>query len=215
MPTARRKLDFIRMAAAPRLVDRVSPVASPELALVDPGLAEELRRSLSPAEHTWLRPRSDVEEYPDATEVEAPQLVSTDEPRVPATRDAEHPDHEEYVVAWAVEPTSPQSRQGEAEHVVDDESIVDLVEPIAAQSRPSNSHYPILPAPEPEAEATNETEAALQRIRERMTEELPASRRKLRRRFTVASGATALCAVGVVAVDVQLQVAQLPGWLHF
>ncbi len=48
-----------------------------------------------------------------------------------------------------------------------------------------------------------------------MTEELPASERKFRRRFTLALGASEACALAVLALDVRLHVAQLPGWLGF
>ena len=178
------------MAAAPGLVIGESSLASPELALVDPWLAAELRRSLRPAENTWLRPRASLAEAPAAIEEDPPlQPVLADE-----TEDAE---------------------SGDAEHLPDYDYTVEVVEQTPAQRKQTSSHYPVLPAPEREEEAIEETDAAFRRIREPLTEELPASERKLRRRFTLASGASAVCALGVLAVDVQLQVAQLPGWLGF
>jgi len=47
-----------------------------------------------------------------------------------------------------------------------------------------SSHYPVLPAPEPEREVTEETDAALRRIRERLTgsAESPARKSRLRSR---------------------------------
>ena len=178
------------MAAAPGLVIGESPLASPELALVDPWLAAELRRSLRPAEDTWLRHRANLAEAPAAIEEVAPvEPVFADEPA-----DAE---------------------SGDAEHLYDFDHIVEVVEHTPAQSKQTSSHYPVLPAPEHEEEAIEETDAALRRIRERLTEELPASERKLRRPFTLASGASAVFSLGVLALDVQLKVAQLPDWLGF
>jgi hypothetical protein len=219
------------MAAAPGLVVGESPVASPELALVDPELAKELRRSLSHVADTWLRPRANVEEAFDAMDEDPPLPVSPDEPGNPESRDAEHLHHDECVVDGIVELPSAQSQQTDGEqgaddeymadviapeHLALDEYIVDTVEPTAARNQRTSSNYPDLPAPGPEERGFEETEAALRGIRERMTEELPAApKRKLRRRFTFASGVGALCAVGVLAVDIQFEVAQLPGWLLF
>ena len=167
-----------------------SPLASPELALVDPWLAAELRRSLRPAEDTWLRHRASLAEAPAAIEDDAPlQPVFADDPE-----DAE---------------------SGDAEYLHDYDYIVEVVEETPAQSKQTSSHYPVLPAPEREEEAIEETDAAFRRIRERLTEELPASERKFRRPFTLASGASAVFSLGVLALDVQLQVAQLPDWLGF
>jgi hypothetical protein len=168
-----------------------SPLASPELALVDAELAAELRRSLCPVEDSWLRRRASSEEAPAAIEEDAP-----------VQRD--------FADALG------EAESGDAEQLHDYEYIVEVIEQTPAQSQRTSSHYPVLPAPEPEEEAIEKTDAALRRIRERLTDdESPARERKLRRRFTLASGATVLCALGVFAVDVQLQVAQLPGWFRF
>lgn len=165
-----------------------SPLASPELALVDADLAAELRRGLRFVEDTWLRPRVSSEEAPAAIEEDPPpQPVVADE--------------------------LPLAESRESDHLPDLDYIVEVVEQPPAPSHQASSHYPVLP--EPEEEAIDETDAALRLIREHMTEELPASERRLRRRFILASGVTALCAVGVLALDVQLQVAELPGWLGF
>lgn len=110
------------MAAAPGLVVGESPLASPELALVDPWLAAELRRSLRPAED-WLRPRASLAEAPAAIEDDPPlQPVFADEPE-----DAE---------------------AGDAEYLHDYDYIVEVVEQTPAQSKQTSSHYPVLPAPE-------------------------------------------------------------------
>ncbi len=114
---------------------------------------------------------------------------------------------------FADEPEDAEA--GDAEHLHDYDYIVEVVEQTPAQSKQTSSHYPVLPAPEREEQAVQETDAALQRIRERLTEELPTSERKLRRPFTLASGASAVFSLGVLALDVQPQVAQLPSWLGF
>lgn len=166
-----------------------SPLASPELALVDADLAAELRNGLRAVEDTWLLPRARVEEASAAIEEDAPppQAVVADEP--------------------------PLAESRESELLPDLDYIVEVVEQPPAPSQQTRSHYPVLP--EPEEDAIEETDAALRLIREHMTEELPAPERKLRRRFILASGVSALCAVGVLALDVQLQMAHLPGWLGF
>ena len=180
------------MSAAPGLVVGESPLASPELALVDAALAAELRLSLRPVEDFSPRPRESFEEAPAAFEQDA--LVQPD---------------------VAVE--LGEAEAGDFDQLHDDEYIVEAIEHTPAQSQRTSSHYPVLPAPEPYEEAIEETDAALREIRERLTYESPspARERKLRRRFTFGSGASAVCALGVLAVDVQLHVAQLPGWLQF
>lgn len=114
-------------------------------------------------------------------------------------------------VADILRETEPRAGQ-----LLVDEYIVAVPEGTPVQEQRS-SHYPVLPAPEPEREAIEETDAALRRIRERLNEsnESPARKGRLRRAFTLASGVIAMCALGVFAVDAQLQVGQLPSWLPF
>ena len=177
------------MTAAPRLVDGESSYASPELALVDAVLAAELRRSLRLVEDSWATPRVPVEEVPTAIEEDEPAQQ----------------DLGDVLVAAA-------SR--EIEPLGDDDYIVEVIDD-TAPTQHANPHYPVLPSPRSGEEAIEETDAALRQIRERMVDEVPARKTRLRRRFTVASGASVVFAVGVLAVDVQLHVAQLPGWLRF
>ena len=177
------------MTAAPRLVDGESSYASPELALVDAVLAAELRRSLRLVEDSWATPRVPVEEVPTA--------IEEDEPA--------QPDLGDVLVAAA-------SR--EIEPLGDDDYIVEVIDD-TAPTQHANPHYPVLPSPRSGEEAIEETDAALRQIRERMVDEPSPRKTRLRRRFTVASGASVVFAVGVLAVDVQLHVAQLPGWLRF
>lgn len=179
------------MAAAPILIGQ-APLASPELALVDADLAAELRLTLCPVVDSWLSPRANAQKTQAAIEEDV--LVErnlTAEPRDSAPADAEPLDGYDCVVG--------------------------VIEQAPVTSQETSSHYPALPAPEPEDRTVRQTDAALRRIRERLTESDASSARarRLRRRFTYASGASALCALGVLAADVQLQVAQLPSWLHF
>ena len=127
-------------------------LASPELALVDPALAAELRRELRPSEGVRHLPRARVEEVPVA--IEASML---EEPIVP---------------------DAPYVEQG-AEHFQDDDYALAFVEEAGAQETPAataasapSSHYPVLPAPE--LDDANGTDVALRQIRARLTEEMPA-----------------------------------------
>ena len=176
------------MTAVPRLVDGESSYASPELALVDAVLAAELRRSLRLVEDSWATPRVPVEEVPTAIEEDEPAQQ----------------DLGDVLVAAA-------SR--EIEPLGDDDYIVEVIDD-TAPTQHANPHYPVLPSPRSGGEAIEDTDAALRQIRERMVDEPSPRKTRLRRRFTVASGASVVFAVGVLAVDVQLHVAQLPGWLR-
>jgi hypothetical protein len=177
------------VSAAPGLAVGESPLASPELALVDAALAAELRLSLCPVEDSWLQAPARFEQAPAAF-----------------VEDAR--------VQWDPADEVGGAESGDA-HQLDDDYIVEAIEHTPEQGQQQSSHYPVLPAPAPDEEAIEVTEAALRQIRERLTDESPASERKLRRRFILGSGASAVCALGVLAVDVQLHVAQLPGWLGF
>jgi hypothetical protein len=185
------------VSAARGLAVGESPLASPELALVDAALAAELRLSLRPVEDSWLRAPARFEQAPAAFVEDARgQWDPADEVGEAESGDADQLHDDDYIVEAV------------------DEYIVDEIEhPPVARSERMSSQYPVLPAPEPYEEVIEETDAALRQIRERMTDESPASERKLRRGFILGSGASAMCALGVLAVDLQFHVAQLPGWL--
>jgi hypothetical protein len=186
------------MTAAPRLVDGESSYASPELALVDAVLAAELRRSLRLVEDSWVPPRVPVEEVPTAIEEDEPaQQDLGDVLVVEASREVEPLGDDDYIV-----------------EVIDDDYMVEVIDD-TAPTQHANPHYPVLPSPRSGEEAIEETDAALRQIRERMVDEPSPRKTRLRRRFTVASGASVVFALGVLAVGVQLHVAQLPGWLRF
>ena len=136
------------MAAAPRGGVVAFPLASPELALVDAVLAAELRQGLRPVEDSWLRPGLSFEGAPAANGEDAPPEQMVDELSVADSEPAEVLD---YVVE--VEETPPQGQE-------------------------ASSHYPVLPAPEPGAESTDDTDAALRRIRERLDGDASAATRR-------------------------------------
>jgi hypothetical protein len=165
-----------------------APLASPELALVDAALAAELRLSLRPVEDSWLRPPASLEEARAAVQEVAP----------------DRPD---------VADELGEAQAGNADQLHEYDYIVEAIEHTPAESRRTSSHYPVLPAPEPDEAAIEQTDAALRQIRERLTDESPPRKRKVRHRFILGSGASAVCTLGVVAVDVHFHVAQLPGWL--
>lgn len=138
------------MAAAPGVGVVAFPVASPELALVDADLAAELRQGLRPVEDSWLRPPSSSEDAPTDNGDDAPPQRVVDELSVEEPERVEHLDDVDYIVK--AEETPPQGQE-------------------------TSSHYPVLPAPEPGAESTDDTDAALRRIRERLDGDAsPASR---------------------------------------
>ena len=101
-------------------------LASPELALVDPELAAELRRTLSPVEDRWLRPPARVEDA--SAESEDPPVRLADDAGYAESRDTQRLLDDECIVATPPEQTP------------------------AEELRPS-SHSPVLPAPEPDEAA--------------------------------------------------------------
>lgn len=254
------------MAVAVDLLVEV-PLASPELALVDPELAAELRRTHSSVEERWLRPPARVEYFsPESGEDAPPQLEAADDVGHAGSGDAEQLDNDESIVAVPPEqtsmeelppgsgypgrpahepeeaafedsPPSPLMRFNEASRERDDDAsaalcavaeVVRKAEAVGEQvldeyiaatpsEVPTRSHYPVLPAPQPDADATDAVDAAFRRIRKGMTEanESPSPKRRVRRGFTLASGVVAACAVAALGADVQFHVAHLPSWIQF
>ncbi len=193
------------MTAAPHLVDGESSCTSPELALVDAVLAAELRRGLRLVEDSWVPPRAPVEEAPTAIEEDEPAEPDPGDVLGEAAFEEVEPLGDDYIVDvihddYAVE-------------VIDADYMVEVIDD-TAPAQHANPHYPVLPSPRSGEEAI-ETDAALRQIRERMVDDTPARKKRLRRRFTVASGASVVFALGILAVDVQLHVSQLPDWLRF
>ena len=130
-------------------------------------------------------------------------------------------------------PTLEEPAEALPDYIVrDDEPVVDVVpeyvvladdvrvddglpngEASADRAR-SSSDYPLLPGLDKESDALEETETALRKIRENMGVPSAARRtRRVRRRFTVATGLCAVAALAVYAAEVELGVAHVPGWL--
>ena len=130
------------MAAAPDVEVVAFPLASPELALVDAHLAAELRRCLPAVGDSWPRPRLKSMEAPAAEEAAPHEYVVDGGLSVDEFQQAEHPDSAEHTGVEETPPEGPEMR----------------------------SWYPVLPAPEPGAEPTDDTDAALRRIRERLVD---------------------------------------------
>ena len=249
-------------------VDLLAQRASPELALVDPELAAELRSMLSPVEDRWLRPPARVEDA--SAESEDPPVRLANDAGYAASGDTQRLHDDEFIVATPPEQTPaeetplsshspvlpapkpeeasfeespPRSgarideasaesdddasalravteilREAEAvaERVHVDEHVTTTPDQTPAEDR-TRSHYPVLPASDADAEATDATDAALRRIREGIAEAdaSPSRKRRIRRGFTLASGVVAARAVAALGADVQLHVAQLPSWLQF
>jgi hypothetical protein len=200
------------MAAAPHLSFDEPDAVSPELALVDPALAARLRSTLDiPAEvvalpererHLELLPAVDDTDDADdlivapADEVRKPVVVPT-----VATVSDEGVD--DLIVAPDVAPRVDADELSAPSRAVADGPVDE-----SDETRSESSHYPDLPAPDPQA--TDETDEALRRIREQLASSSSAPRPRVRRRFTVASGLSAVCALTVLAVNVQLGLMRLP-----
>jgi hypothetical protein len=111
------------VVAAELLVD--PPLVSPELALVDPALAAELRSTLSPEER-WPRPPARVEDVSAQSGEDPPSQLE-------AAGDAGN------------------TESGVADQWNNDESIIATQpEQVSAEKLRLSSHYPVLPAPEPD-----------------------------------------------------------------
>jgi hypothetical protein len=198
---------------------------SPELALVDAALGEELRRSLDapPAStavgvHVVSIPSADLER--DETVVVEVDAVAAESSGfdasgliVGAIDDAEEPERTAASPAPPTAPASPvdgDARAAAPDHGDTSDLIVGSAED-AAPGPEAASGYPSLPAPqEAEVDPMEAAEAALREIRTRMTSDAPETRRLFRTRFTVALGGSALCAVAALVAHVHYGIAQLP-----
>jgi hypothetical protein len=151
------------------------------------------------------------------------------------------PDGDEEVAGYVPEgivlpvlPTVEEPAEALPDYIVrDDEPLVDVVPeyvvladevPVddglpndgetSADHARSSSKFPFLPDLDERSDALEETEAALRKIRENMGVPPTAQRkRRVRRRFTVATGLCAVTALAVYAAEVELGVAHAPGWL--
>ena len=227
------------VAAAPLLLDD-SLIVSPELALVDAGLAAQLRAELTSGEA--FRPREvarpayltllvDVEapeperaRDDDLSPLQSPPVEVMPAYLLPDEKADDLPLVDEVPdVADTFELPVPPVAAGEDVQLPDyvvraDELIVArevTAEASAAEQAQASSDYPVLPDLDERSDALDETEAALRRIREQLVVPAGKSAPRVRRRFTIASGIGIAAALAAVAVDVQLGVLHAPGWLGF
>jgi hypothetical protein len=212
------------VGAAPLLTDD-APTASPELALVDPELAERLRSALAGPQR-WHAPRrssdaapgeaataieseerSPIETAPglDGATVDTTEIVSSDEAQpfaAPSTLPipAEPAGHETDAFLLSIEAGAELAERHQSD---------------VAEAAGLND-YPTLPASGDLDEAVEETDAALRRMREHLTSDEPLRRpRRVGRSVTVAAGICAVGAVAVLAADAQLGLATLAGRVLF
>ena len=205
----------------------VTPRISPELALVDAALAEELRASLDAplasaavALHVVSIPKADVERE-ETFVADVPAWVAESSSDVDASdlivgaTDADAGESE----TTAASPSPPEAMVGSVDDYAraaapeyDDTSDL-IVGPAddAPHGSEATSRYPSLPAPENAgADPMEAAEDALREIRARMTIEAPETRRLFRTRFTVAVGGSTLCAFAALVAGVYYGIAQLP-----
>jgi hypothetical protein len=227
------------VAAAPLLIDD-PPVASPELALVDAGLAAQLRVELTSGEA--FRPRevarpaylmllADVdapEPVParddkhgplqvEAVEVLPAYIVVSDE----KTKDLEVEDSDvAEVLDYPVTPAPVEEIEELPDYIVrgGESAVPAAVTEATDDQAPPISDYPVLPDLDERSDALDETDAALRRIREQMV--VPGGKpskphSRVRRRFAIVSALGLTVALAAVAVDVQLGILHAPGWLAF
>lgn len=204
------------MAAAPGLSFDALSIASPELALVDAALADELRQTLrSPTElfavATPLTDRGIADPEPNST-VEL--VVTSDDPIVeqvdPTPPPTPSPTRERSMADDLIvfpEGESPLPALPQSEVGVEVDAPVDQV--ATTDDLNAASSFPVLPALD--AGTTEETDEALRRIREHISAVDAASRpRRVRRGFVVASGLLTVCSVAVLTLGVELGVIQSP-----
>jgi len=232
------------VAAAPLLFDD-SDVASPELALVDAGLAAQLRAKLTSGEafcpRQVARPAYVALVFDSCTpHIEDEGAADLEPPQVaePSPLEDEAVDVLPAYVVLADEKTVDPALEDEARGVSEsfdqlaaqEEVVEELPDYIvrggespasasavdmSTEDAQATSDYPVLPDLDERSDALDETEAALRRIREHMVVPAVKSAPRVRRRFTVVSGIGIAAALAAVAVEVQLGVLHAPGWLGF
>jgi hypothetical protein len=174
---------------------------SPELALVDGVLAAQLRAVLdAPMRHVAATPSA-------APDREGCAGDPVEYPAVPLlARVAENDPIADLIVP------GPESRLAEPSTFDphDHDPSADVFGQETAQQA-EMSRYPALPSPaDGGSEPVDATETVLREIRDRLATPTPATRRKrFRRRFTVASGLSAVIALGAFATNVGFGVTQL------
>lgn len=230
-----------RVAAAQlRLDDPI--VASPELALVDADLSAQLRAllpdldarapepSLAPAD---VPPglESAAEEHTESP-VAAVAVTSPVEVRIEVDAVASVDDGlPDYVVLPALDVAEETASPGvEACSDVFDEADEGVPEVDAPQGRIAafaaemddatrssatapTASFPTLPSLDARQGSLDEADAALRKIRDQLGAGGCSSRPRVRRRFVVLSGLSALAGLAALAADSHPQIAHLSGWL--
>jgi hypothetical protein len=223
---ARRDDQHEVVATAAARIDAIRPV-SPELALVDATLAEELRASL-PARLASgvVAPRA--ESIP-SVDIEPKALVAAEIPtwRTEPSSDVDASDlivgavddqadkletTRGHSAALEAPPADNRAAAGAAPNRGDASDVIVAQADQGADVTEPTSGYPSLPTPEGiETDPMEATEAALREIRARLGGEArEKQRRSFRSRFTVALGATTLLVFAVVMADLYYGVGQLP-----
>ncbi len=223
-------------AAADRHLGDLFERVSPELVLVDAALAEEMRRRLDVPDDTLVRiarmrlslhvaevgvgEETEVEENPlagcvplpvPATDFEVAQrdvgiddliVVPESDPPTVASAFLAAPDEcvTRRLVAAPQETVAP--RVSGLDHL--------LVVPAGDRAEPRGS-YPMLPSPPSDADAEDASAVVLRQIRYRTDPETPPKRR--RRLLSFVSLFAAVSSMAIFAVDLQLGISELPGWL--
>ena len=197
-----------------------------------PDIAESFDEPVPPA------PVETTDELPDyivARDDPTVDVVAEDElPSDGLVLDEEVAEYIPEGIVLPVLPTLEEPAEALPDYIVrDDEPVVDVVPEYvvladdvrvddglpndgeaSADHAQSRSKYPLLPDLDERSDALEETEAALRKIRENMGVPPTVKRkRRVRRRFTVATGLCAVTALAVYAAEVELGVAHAPGWL--
>jgi hypothetical protein len=186
------------MAAAPLpLVDPEYSRVSPELALVDAHLAAELRERLAGPADTAPAPAFE----PAVVELVEPEAPIDSAEVARSNDDTVGVDSiDDLIVGYAA------AEDGSSILPDDVVDVVDEIQPDTREGEAGTTSYPALPAAE--TRDSDPTDLVLREIRHRLTEE-PQTKRRLRRRFVVASGVGAIAAVAVLLVDVHFGIVQL------
>ena len=168
---------------------------------MDTALAERLRAILgAPARHVAASPPA----RPDRIE---PVGEPVDPPAVAAMAriDENDPIADLIVQGPGSSPVAPSTAVADEPAPIADPFVQE------PDQHAETSWYPSLPSPaDDDSEQTDATETVLRDIRNRLTTPTSASRRRLfRRRFTVASGLSAVIALGLLATNVGYGITQL------
>lgn len=206
-----------------RLADREATAAAPAF---EPIVVEVVEPTVRPADSAVFAPASDEPEGVDSADdlivgYDAGDVAPpSEEPQpaehvddsivlyqaaelVPASEEPEGVDSAlDVIVGYAAVELTPASHADEVAY------LVDAIEPDEGPRDAGATSYPALPAAE--TRDSDPTDVVLREIRDRLTGKPDVTRRRrLRRRYTVASGVGVLAALAVLMVDLYFGVVQL------